>query len=161
MDGAMFGKLIVDIVLAYLIGKSAWNKTQSSGKTTIVVIIALISPLIAWVVYALFSPAEKSNFDMATRNNGSQETNHEKITEKNDEVIQEKYELNYESNSEEMKRESKNKEFRMNEVERKDISTTKRTLAKNDFKSIDFCKFCGTKLNDDAQFCHKCGRKVG
>ncbi len=64
MDGTMFGKLIVDIILAYFVGKSTWNKTQSSGKTTVVVIIALISPLIAWIVSACFSPAEQRRDQM-------------------------------------------------------------------------------------------------
>lgn len=59
MDGTEFGKLIVDIILAYWVGKAAWNKTQNSGKVTLVVIIALISPIIAWIVEACMKPAPK------------------------------------------------------------------------------------------------------
>lgn len=197
MDGTTFGKLIVDIVLAYFIGKSTWNKTQSSGKTTVVVIIALISPLIAWIVSVCFSPAEQRRDQTPVVPSSKVEVNLGEMPETNDlstgEVSSEHLEEN--ANDEERLLDSSVADDTDNLVEdpiedmkdepyeetypgtiesehepvkvmldsledKQDLMGERLTIMEN-VKPIVFCRFCGTKLNDGAQFCHKCGKKVG
>lgn len=197
MDGTMFGKLIVDIVLAYFVGKSTWNKTQSSGKTTVVVIIALISPLIAWIVSACFSPAEQRRDQTLIAPSSKVEVNLGEMPEKNDSSTDEASSERLEENANDEDRlldsiagddkdnlavdpiedrkdepygetypetielEHEPAKATVDSLEDKlDLMGERLTIMEN-VKPVVFCRFCGAKLNDGAQFCHKCGKKVG